>query len=69
MFHVLRKHISAPVALSFCLAMSLTPFVQGSSIYLGYPDAAGWLIVALAMLNPHPFLWAMAPVLIQLNDR
>jgi hypothetical protein len=48
--------------------MSLTPFVQGSSIYLGYPDAAGWLIVALAMLNPHPFLWAMAPVLIQLND-
>jgi hypothetical protein len=68
LFHLLRKEIVACDALSFCLTMSLTPFVQGSSIYLGTPDAAGWLMVAYAILKPRPIFWGMASFLIQMND-
>jgi len=68
MFHLLRREIVPFESLWFCLTMSLTPFVQGSTVYIGYPDAAGWLMVAFAMLDPRPIFWGIAALLIQMND-
>ena len=68
LFSYLEARTSARTAWLATLGLAMTPLVQGSHIYVGYPDAAGWLIVAALIVWPRAWLWAAGTFLIAFND-
>lgn len=68
MFACLEARTSTRTAWLTTVGLAMTPLVQGSHIYVGYPDAVGWMIAAALILCPRPALWAAGAFLILFND-
>ncbi|MDP1572158.1 MAG: hypothetical protein Q8L86_19345 [Vicinamibacterales bacterium] len=50
------------------IGLACTPLIQGSHIYVGYPDAVGWLIVMALALRPPAAWWGVGACLVMFND-
>lgn len=64
----LAEHTSTRTAWLGTLAVALTPVIEASHTYLGYPDSVSWLIVMTLILRPSPVLWAFGTVALAFND-
>lgn len=67
-FMWLAEHTSIRTAWLGTLAVALTPVIEASHTYLGYPDSVSWLIVMALILRPSPVLWAIGTVALAFND-
>jgi hypothetical protein len=56
------------LSLWFLLALCTTPFLQGSHIYLGFPDSVAWCCIAIMMRLKNPVWWAVLTFIGLFND-
>lgn len=63
-----ERGVPRRAALAFCLCLALTPVIQSSHIYLGYPDTISWLILAALMKIRKPLAWTPLIIAGMFND-
>lgn len=59
---------SARTAWLVTTGLALTPLIEGSNIYVGYPDSVSWLAAATLFWWHPPALWAAAAFVMMFND-
>lgn len=50
------------------LGLAVTPLVEGSNIYVGYPDTVSWLCAAALLRWRSPGVWAASAFVMMFND-
>jgi hypothetical protein len=66
--YLIKKGLDRKLAFWLVLGFATTSMMQGSLIYIGYPDAVSWLLVALCIYWAKPLLWAPLTFLGLFND-
>lgn len=65
---LVEHDIPNQAATLFVLSLGTTPFLQGSHIYLGFPDAVAWCCVAAMMRFRSPSVWGLLTFIGLFND-
>jgi hypothetical protein len=60
--------VNSRLCIWFLLALCTTPFLQGSHIYLGFPDSVAWCCIAIMMRFSNPVWWAVLTFVGLFND-
>jgi hypothetical protein len=50
------------------LGLSMTPFIEASHVYIGFPDTVSNFLVMVMIFWPSRFLWFVGPLLGLFND-
>jgi hypothetical protein len=60
--------VDSRLAVWFLLALGTTPFLQGSHVYVGFPDSVAWCCIAIMMRVKSPALWGLVTFIGLFND-
>lgn len=67
-FSWLESHTTRRTAWLGTIALSLTPVIEGSNAYIGFPDVVGWMMIAGLIVLRSPAWWAVCTFAMGFND-